>query len=343
MDHTSNSEHMTDIEDTSILARPSNTLSSQHIEDVAPVMGNAAARFITSINQQFQDFLAVDPGYEDTGAALQVVMAVSDNMLDRYQRMGRALRMGGNSGDTVMDDVAADEPNRNNEEGRAEVEARAANDEEEDDDVDFTNILTEATLNHVYDQPYDSRWLDVHGVPDTRLQEFAEKYMCSHKMETMLSVGAIAVGDEFAVQMRNTSGAVQWQFARVTQAGIKTEGQANSKWWPHVALLQAKGGQPVTPPTAYATPALIIKAFEDFHGATALSKGYAGVRVWRGAHDLGTISDVRITWSLWQKTLDHWTEANGRTWRRRQIDPRTGTYYQESAVKRKNVGRARAQ
>ncbi|KAI4185889.1 MAG: hypothetical protein LQ346_005785 [Caloplaca aetnensis] len=332
---------MTDPEDTSVLAGPSNTLSSHPTEDAAPAMGIVAARFITSINQQLHDFLGEDPNDEDTEAAVRVALGVSRNLLDRYKRMGDEKRMGGPSEDTVMDDVPAHRANGNNEEGPREVENGAA-DEEDDDDVDFTNILTEATLNRVYDQPYDSRWLAVHGVPDTRLQEFAEKYMCSHKLETMLFVGAIAVGDEFAVQMRDTLGAVQWRFARVTQAGIKTEGQTHSKWWPHVALLQAKGGQPVTQPTAYATPALIIKAFEDFHQAIALSKGYGGLRVWRGAHDLGTISDIRITWALWQKILDHWTEANGRAWRKRHIDPKTGTYYQESAVKRKNVGRARA-
>lgn len=48
MDHTSDSNQMTDPEDTSVLAGPSNTLSSHPTEDAAPAMGIVAARFITS-------------------------------------------------------------------------------------------------------------------------------------------------------------------------------------------------------------------------------------------------------------------------------------------------------
>lgn len=48
MEYTSNSEHMTDVEDTSILARPSNPFPGHHTGDAAPGIGIAAARFITS-------------------------------------------------------------------------------------------------------------------------------------------------------------------------------------------------------------------------------------------------------------------------------------------------------
>ncbi len=87
------------------------------------------------MNQQLQDFLAVDPSYEDTEAALRVVMDVSDNLMDRYRRVGRAMRVGGNYEDIIMDDVAAQEANGNEEVGRGEA-ANGAADEEEDDDVD---------------------------------------------------------------------------------------------------------------------------------------------------------------------------------------------------------------
>lgn len=107
-------------------------------------------------------------------------------------------------------------------------------------------------------------------------------------------------------------------------------------------MLQTKGGQPVTKPTAYASPGLIIKAFENVFQGTVVGTGYGGVRVWRGAHDLGTITDVRMTWGLWQKMLDLWTEANGKTWRKRVVNLQTGQYYQESAVIRRPSMRKRA-
>ncbi|KAL8760808.1 MAG: hypothetical protein Q9184_003032 [Pyrenodesmia sp. 2 TL-2023] len=316
-------------------AGPSSLPTSRPNENAAPAIGYATASFISSINRQLQEYLDKNPSYKDLDIAMQASMRVSDSILQRIKVVGDDVE------DTVMNEGPEHGANDEEEEGPGGEEDGVEEDEEkdDDDDMDFASILTEATLNRVYQEPYNSRWMIDHGVPAKRFAEFQTKYYCSHSLDGLVRVGAITVGDELAVQMADALRPAQWRFARVTQAGISTPGQPRSIWWPYVTLLQDKGGQPVTQPTSYATPDLIIKAFEDYFQGPAISKGYGGIHVWRGLHDLGTIADIRMAWGLWQKMLDLWTEANGKRWRTRKIDPKTGAYYQETAVLKRTKGR----
>lgn len=79
----------------------------------------------------------------------------------------------------------------------------------------FDSVLPDAVLAIQYQLPYDSLWLHKLGVPLNKLAEFSEVWRCKQKFEDMCRLGAIAVGDEFAVLCYDATGGQQWRYAKV--------------------------------------------------------------------------------------------------------------------------------
>ncbi|KAI4156032.1 MAG: hypothetical protein L6R39_001147 [Caloplaca ligustica] len=102
-------------------------------------------------------------------------------------------------------------------------------------------------------------------------------------------------------------------------------------------MVLAKGGHTVIEASQYKKPDDVIDAFlrhfHVMHGPEA--KGRAGVHLWRGNRELGTVHDVRQTHALWQKTVDQWTEKKGSVWRKRRADPKTGKLPNSPSIARK--------
>lgn len=90
-------------------------------------------------------------------------------------------------------------------------------------------------------------------------------------------------------------------------------------------MLTTQGGQELTAAVPYKTPDDIIAAIEGFFGGSASESGYLGVHVSRGGHDMGTIRGVRLTYALWQKTVDEWAAKNGVHWRKRGANAKAGS------------------
>ncbi|KAI4147531.1 MAG: hypothetical protein L6R39_003085 [Caloplaca ligustica] len=167
-------------------------------------------------------------------------------------------------------------------------------------DFDFDSVLPGAVLQHEYRRPYDALWLSNLGVPYHKFQDFDAEWTSRFHMQDLFRVGALARGDLFGVEIINMAGQPEWKYAQCS------------------------------------TPDKIISAVvTHFRGKCAIGHGYGGVTVWRGTHQLGTITKIRQVYAMWRMTVDKWTEDNGAQWRERKENKKTGRFAVNPAITRR--------
>ncbi|KAL9025059.1 MAG: hypothetical protein Q9196_006051 [Gyalolechia fulgens] len=206
-------------------------------------------------------------------------------------------------------------------------------------EFDFDSVLPDAVLAIQYQLPYDALWLQKLGVPPHKLAEFDAEYRCKQKFEDLCRLRVIAVGDEFAVLCTDGTNGHQWRFAKVTGIERCPAPTTGSHWAPRMAILDSKGGLPVTEASVYGEkPDDIAKAIAQFYGSdlTSHTGGYSLLFVWRGDEDLGNVNKVRATYGLWQATVDNWAAKQGLNWRRRRINTKTGQFNPDPSMERRN-------